>query len=160
MRTFNRQQTVCGQLPLQMFDRLELLSCAHMVHILHMSIALRFRISKWKLYGEEFIYHASKINTNRFEPVFPYVGVLFFLSKNLHRWIFRLKILHRQFHLISTVLVGKSTKIEWKWRNLHRWQKIYTAAGNGMDKFHLWNASEQKSDMEVRVSFYNNFWVG
>ena len=22
------------------------------------------------------------------------------------------------------------------------------------------NASEQKSDIEVRVSFYNNFWVG
>ena len=28
---------------------------------------------------------------------------------------------------------------EWKWRNLHRWQKIYTAAGSdGSDKFHLW----------------------
>ena len=34
------------------------------------------------------------------------------LSKNLHRRIFRLKILHRQFHLISTVLVGKNTKNE------------------------------------------------
>ena len=32
------------------------------------------------------------------------------LSKNLHRRIFRLKISHRQFHLISTVLVGKNTK--------------------------------------------------
>ena len=30
--------------------------------------------------------------------------------KKLHRRIFRLKILHRQFHLISTVLVGKNTK--------------------------------------------------
>ena len=57
------------------------------------------------------------------------------LSKNLHRRIFRLKILHHQFHLISTVLVGKNTKNEWKWRNLHRWQKFYTAAGS--DKFHL-----------------------
>ena len=27
------------------------------------------------------------------------------LSKNLHHWIFRLKILHRRFYLISTVLV-------------------------------------------------------
>ena len=36
----------------------------------------------------------------------------------------RLKILHRQFHLISTVLVGKITKNEWKWRNLHRWQNF------------------------------------
>ena len=32
------------------------------------------------------------------------------LSKNLHRRIFSLKILHRQFHLISTVLVGKKHK--------------------------------------------------
>ena len=32
------------------------------------------------------------------------------LSKKLHRRIFRLKILHRQFHLISTVLVRKNTK--------------------------------------------------
>ena len=46
------------------------------------------------------------------------------LSKILHRRIFRLKILHRQFHLISTVLVRKNTKNEWKWRNLHRWQQI------------------------------------
>ena len=57
------------------------------------------------------------------------------LSKILHRRIFRLKILHGQFHLISTVLVRKNTK---KWRNLHRWQKFYTAAGtDGMNKFHL-----------------------
>ena len=60
------------------------------------------------------------------------------MSKILHRQIFRLKILHRQFHLISTVLVRKNTKNEWKWRNLHRWQKFYTATGSdGMDKFHL-----------------------
>ena len=60
------------------------------------------------------------------------------LSKILHRWIFRLKILHRQFHLISTVLVGKNAKNEWKWRNLHSWQKFYTATGSdGSDKFHL-----------------------
>ena len=61
------------------------------------------------------------------------------LSQILHHRIFRLKILHRQFHLISTVLVRKNTKNEWKWRNLHRWQKFYTAAGtDGTDKFHLW----------------------
>ena len=61
------------------------------------------------------------------------------LSKNLHRRIFRLKILHHQFHLISTVLVGKNTKNEWKWRNLHCWQKFYTPARtDGMDIFHLW----------------------
>ena len=29
------------------------------------------------------------------------------LSKNLHRRIFGLKILHHQFHLISTVLIRK-----------------------------------------------------
>ena len=34
------------------------------------------------------------------------------LSKILHRRIFRLKILHCQFHLISTVLVRKNTKNE------------------------------------------------
>ena len=33
----------------------------------------------------------------------------------------------------------KHRKNEWKWRNLHRWQKFYTAAGtDSMDKFHLW----------------------
>ena len=31
--------------------------------------------------------------------------------KKLHRWTFRLKILHRQFHLISIVLVAKNTKM-------------------------------------------------
>ena len=36
----------------------------------------------------------------------------------------------------------KNTKNEWKWKNLHRWQKFYTAAGSdGMDKFHLWIVS-------------------
>ena len=34
------------------------------------------------------------------------------LSKILHRRIFRLKILQRQFHLISTVLVRKNTRNE------------------------------------------------
>ena len=58
------------------------------------------------------------------------------LSKNLHRRILRLKILHRQFHLISTVLVGKNTKNEWKWRNLLRWQKIYTAGFFRLKKFY------------------------
>ena len=49
------------------------------------------------------------------------------------------KNLHRQFHLISTVLVIKTQKNEWKWRNLHSWQKFYTATGSdGMDKSHLW----------------------
>ena len=61
-----------------------------------------------------------------------------FVKKNLHRRIFRLKILHRQFHLISRVLVRKNTTSEWKWRNLHLWQKFYTSAGSdGSDKFHL-----------------------
>ena len=33
---------------------------------------------------------------------------------------------------------GKKHKNEWKWINLLRWQKFYTAAGtDGMDKFHL-----------------------
>ena len=58
--------------------------------------------------------------------------------KNFTPSDFHEKILHRQFHLILTVLVRKNTKNEWKWRNLHRWQKIYTAAGtDGNDKFHL-----------------------
>ena len=60
------------------------------------------------------------------------------LSKIFHCRIFRLKIVHRQFHLILTVLVRKNTTNEWKWRNLHHWQKFYTAAGtDGMDKFHF-----------------------
>ena len=68
------------------------------------------------------------------------------LSKILHRRIFRLKILHRQFHLILTALVRKNTNNEWKWRNLHRWQKFYTAAGtDGTDKFHLCTQVIRKS---------------
>ena len=62
--------------------------------------------------------------------------------KNFTPSDFQEKILHRQFHLILTVLVRKNTKNEWKWRNLHRWQKFNTAAGtDGTDKFHLWGSS-------------------
>ena len=43
------------------------------------------------------------------------------LSKNLHRRIFRLKILHRQFHLISTVLVGKKHK---KWVKMEKFTPL------------------------------------
>ena len=58
------------------------------------------------------------------------------LSKILHCRIFRPKILQSQFCLISSVLVIKTQRNEWKWRNLHCWQKFYTAAG--MDKSHIW----------------------
>ena len=38
----------------------------------------------------------------------------------------------------------KNKKNEWKWRNLHRWQKFCTAAGSdGSDKFHLWSIIQQ-----------------
>ena len=45
------------------------------------------------------------------------------LSKTLHCQIFRPKILHHHLRLISTILVIKTQKNEWKWRNLHFWQK-------------------------------------
>ena len=45
------------------------------------------------------------------------------LSKILHRQIFRLKILHRQFHLLSTVLVRKKQKMS-------EYGEIYTAGKN------------------------------
>ena len=45
------------------------------------------------------------------------------LSKTLHRRIFRLKILHCQFHLILTVLVRKNTKMSEN-------GEIYTAGKN------------------------------
>ena len=70
------------------------------------------------------------------------------LSKNLHRRNFRPKLLHRQFQLISTVLVMKTQKNEWKWRNLHRWQKFYTvASSDGMYKSHLWSSSLTSSSI-------------
>ena len=73
------------------------------------------------------------------------------LSIILHRRIFRLKILHRQFHQISKVLVRKNTKDEWKWGNLHRWQKFYTAAGSdGIDKFHLWWDAHRKKANHIK----------
>ena len=54
------------------------------------------------------------------------------------KWGQKQAILNWKFHLISTVLVIKTQKNEWKWRNLHRWQKFYTAAGtDGTDKFQL-----------------------
>ena len=43
------------------------------------------------------------------------------LSKNLHRWIFTLKILHRQFYLISTVLVRKKHK---KWVKMEKFTPL------------------------------------
>ena len=43
------------------------------------------------------------------------------LSKNLHRRIFRLKILHCHFNLISTVLVGKNTK---KWVKIEKFTPL------------------------------------
>ena len=46
------------------------------------------------------------------------------LSKNLHRRIFRLKILHCHFNLISTVLVGK------KHKQMSKNWEIYTAGKN------------------------------
>ena len=62
------------------------------------------------------------------------------LSKILRCRFFRHKLLHRQFHLISSVLVMKSQKNKCEWRNLHRWQIFYTAAGSdGRDKSHLWH---------------------
>ena len=45
-------------------------------------------------------------------------------------------------------LVRKNTKNEWKWINLHRWQKFYTAAGtDGTDKFHLWLPHNRKQSI-------------
>ena len=71
------------------------------------------------------------------------------LSKILHRRIFRPKILHCQFHLISTVLVIETQKMS-KWRNLHRWQKFYTPDGRG--KSHL-----KADDVEVVAKFVE--WI-
>ena len=51
------------------------------------------------------------------------MGQTWNLSKILHRRIFRLKILHRQFHLISTVLVRKNKKMSEN-------GEIYTAGKN------------------------------
>ena len=49
---------------------------------------------------------------------------------------------------------GKKTQKKWKWRNLRRWQKFYTAAGSdGMDKFHLWRAPWGTS-LQDAVFFY------
>ena len=45
------------------------------------------------------------------------------LSKILHRRIFRQKILHRQFHLISTILVRKTQKMSEN-------GEVYTAGKN------------------------------
>ena len=60
--------------------------------------------------------------------LFPSISQTWNLLKILHRRIFRLKILHCQFHLISTVLVRNNTK---KWVKMEKFtQKLYTAAGS------------------------------
>ena len=50
-----------------------------------------------------------------------YIRQTWNLSKNLHRRIFGLKILHHQFHLISTVLVRKNTK---KWVKMEKFTPL------------------------------------
>ena len=95
---------------------------------------------------QNYVYCSGTFGPTRIFQILGFLMQTWNLSKNLHRRILRLKILHRQFHLISTVLVGKNTKNEWKWRNLLRWQKFYTAAGtDGMDKFHLCPSAEFRS---------------
>merc|ERR1712004_129501 len=67
--------------------------------------------TKYKLTNKKFILQISNDQTWN-------------LSKNLHRRIFRLKILHRQFYLISTVLVRKKTQ------KMSENGEIYTAGKN------------------------------
>ena len=84
----------------------------------------RLRPSQWDLRQNMFlfqdnIFHLLNLVNYIFDgPWLCYVQT-WNLSKILHRWIFRLKILQGQFHLIVTVLIRKTTKNEWKWRNLH-----------------------------------------
>ena len=74
------------------------------------------------------------------------------LSKNLHRRIFRLKILHCQFHLISTVLVGKKTQ------KMSENGEIYTAASsNGMDKFHLCCPSMRSHTLKRWLKLFHRY---
>ena len=50
---------------------------------------------------------------------------------------------------------GKNTKNEWKWRNLHRWQKFYTATGSdGIDKFHLCSLIQWNIKQHVHYASY------
>ena len=45
-----------------------------------------------------------------------------------------------QCHLLSR---PGQLKNKWEWRNLHRWQKFYTAASSdGRDESHLWMTSQ------------------
>ena len=52
------------------------------------------------------------LNEQLFTTIPATVAQTWNLSKILHRRIFRPNILHRQFHLISTLLVRKNTKNE------------------------------------------------
>ena len=77
-----------------------------------------------------------------------------------------LKILHRQFHLIWTVLVRKKdTKNEWKWRNLHHWQKFYTATGsdgmeNSTSEYKTWPLLRQVNLLRDRWRHQNGWNFG
>ena len=52
--------------------------------------------------------------------------------------------------LISLNINSLGYENEWKWRNLHRWHKIYTATGSdGSDKSHLWVS------VSVSVNFFS-----
>ena len=71
------------------------------------------------------------------------------LSKILHRRIFRLKILHRQFHLISTVLVRK------KHKKMSENGEIYTAGKN----FTLLPALTAWTNSTSGYTVLLSFWV-
>ena len=48
---------------------------------------------------------------------------------------------------------------EWEWRNLHRWEKSYTAAStDGMDKFHLCSDGFEFHDSLVFVITVQCLW--
>ena len=58
--------------------------------------------------------------------------------KKIHRRIIRPKILNRKFFRITSVSVIRTQRMCCLWRNIHCWQKFYTAAGSdGMDKYHV-----------------------
>ena len=56
---------------------------------------------------QNYVYCSGTFGPTRIFQILGFLMQTWNLSKNLHRRIFRLKFFHRQFHLISTVLVGK-----------------------------------------------------
>ena len=74
-------------------------------------------------------------------------------QKKLRCRIFRPKILNRKFFRITSVSVIRTQRMCCLWRNIHCWQKFYTAAGTRTAG--TWQISPLRLSLKLLQSFLN-----